>query len=279
MIYRSCALFLLLVVAQPGANAGIIDAYPNASLPTFGAYGPVGEVSRDNPALSISPRHNFATYFAQSFAAPPGLLQELTFNMRPGGPNMGIDFRVLIAETQEKANLFTPTRVVFSTPIFTLGAQDGVYGDLIVGPDITVNLGGLDLVDGVEYSWVLDTVMPTDGIEGYGQVGYRHPAQADIAGNSSVLVWDLDTMQANQPWINIDYIDLAYRITFLDGGISHPALPSLEELPTYHKVSEPAWSAGMCVFVLALLYSIGQHRHTNISKVSLPRLGVCSRLS
>ena len=53
--------------------------------------------------------------------------------------------------------------IVYSSGVITLGSQLGAFGTSVLGPDITLNLGGLDLVDGAVYEWVLDTVTPVDG--------------------------------------------------------------------------------------------------------------------
>jgi len=254
---RILAVVIALSVFLMDAMAGEIDAYPDPSLgATFGIYSPLGEVSATNPVYSIPSRHNFATYFGQSFVALPGLAQDLTFRAVKGGQpqdgNDGIDFRLLIAETSVVNGLYTPTTIVYSSGVFTLGPQQGAFGDSVAGPDITLNLGGLDLVDGAVYEWVLDTVTPADGVEGSGSVFYRHPDQPDIAGNSSVLVWDLDAASPTQPWINVASIDLAYRLTFSDGGEAHPDLPSLGTLPVAaaSSVPEPATSALMLLGLL-----------------------------
>lgn len=237
-------------------NAAVIDMYPDPTLPTLGVYSPLGEVSNENQSLSINSHHDFATYFAQSFEALPGLAQDLTFNIRGGNGDDGIDFRVLIAETAASSSLFTPTNVIYSSLVFTLGPQIGFSGSTVSGSDVTINLGGLDLVDGAVYSWILDTISTADGIEGYGSVGYRHPAQVNIFGNSSVLVQDLELEVPNQPWINVDYIDLVYRLTFSDGGISNPSHTVLEHLPSAPEaISEPdsvqLFVAGLIVFAVA----------------------------
>jgi hypothetical protein len=82
---------------------------------------PLGEISGSNPVYSISSRHDFATYFGQSFAALPGLADQLTF--RVSAPFVGsdaIDFRVLIAETSVDQGVYTPTTVVFRSDVFLL---------------------------------------------------------------------------------------------------------------------------------------------------------------
>jgi hypothetical protein len=81
------------------------------------------------------------------------------------------------------------------------------------------------------YEWVIDTVSAADGIEGWGSIAYRHPALPNLTGNSSVLVWDLETNTAVQQWNNVDTIDLAFRMTFADGGVARPELPALGTLP------------------------------------------------
>jgi hypothetical protein len=97
------------------------------------------------------------------------------------------------------------------------------------------------LVDGAVYEWLLDTVTPADGIEGYGTIAYRHPAQLDFPGNSSVLIWDLQAGVPNQPWINVDYIDLAFVLTFSDGGVPNPVLTPIGSFPiSISPVPEPS---------------------------------------
>ena len=84
--------------------------------------------------------------------------------------------------------------------------------------------------------------------EGSGHPTYRgHGPQSDIgiptnqtfAGNSSVLVWDLETGSPNQPWINEESIDLAYQLTFSEGGVASPNLPTLRTLPVSSVSSAP----------------------------------------
>lgn len=277
-------LFRLMACAALGlfvqySNAGVINAYPDPALPTFGGYSPIGEVNQSNGSLSITPRHNFATYFSQSFVALPGLAQDLTFNIRGGNGDDGIDFRILIAETSVSEGLYTPTNVVYSSPLFSLGSQVGTFGASVFGPDIEVNLGGLDLVDGAVYAWVLDTVTSADGVEGYGSVGYRHPAQADFFGNSSVLIWDLFLDEPNQPWINVEYIDLAYKLTFSDGGVEHPSLTPISSLPKpLLLVSEPPTDLLLAIAAIGAVLTVGRRRYLSRHMGSLtvsPEIKVC----
>lgn len=241
MIGLAIAL-VFAVGASSVARAGLIDAYPDPTLgPTFGVYSPLGEVSHLNPVYSISPRHDFATYFGQTFVALPGLADNLTFNIgNSGGPD-GIDFKVLITRTAPASGLRQPTDVIYESGTYTFGASAGIFGTNVGDTgraDVTISLGGLDLVDGETYAWVLDTVDTADGTEGYGFISYRHPLQPDFPGNSTVMVFDLDTNTSNQPWINVSYIDLAYRLSFADGGIPDPVLPVIRSLPS--SVPEPS---------------------------------------
>jgi hypothetical protein len=231
------AMWLVLVVGHSvSAYGSIIDAYPDPIFDgTFGVYSPLGEVSRTNPASSISPRHDFATYFGQSFVALPGLAHTLTVDIGNSQLAEGIDFKVLVALTNLVSGVWQPTDVIHESGIFTKGTHAGASGTSVgTGSgreDITVSLGDIDLIDGQTYSWVIDTVTTADGIEGYGVIGYRHPDQPDFPGNSSVLVYDLETNSPNQPWINVSYIDLAYRMEFVNGGVTNPVHEVIRTLP------------------------------------------------
>lgn len=238
LISHLAALGVLISLSIDG-HAGIIDAYPDPTLPTFGGYSAVGEVSSTNPSLSINSGHNFATFFGQTFTALPGLAESLTFNLR-GDPGDGIDFRLLIAQTTpDTQGTHRPVDIVYASPNYTLGSALGQSGIPVLGSDVTINLGGFDLIDGAIYAWILDTVSTSDGIEGYGSISYRHPAQVNFLGNSSVLVWDLDLNQPVNNWINIAEIDLAYRLEFANGGIAVPIHNTLAVFP-YIPVPEPS---------------------------------------
>lgn len=240
-----------------------IDAYPDPMLgATFGGYSPLGEVSKLNPIYSVTPRHDFATYFGQSFVALPGLAQNLTFNIGNSTVTDGIDFRVLIARTTSVLGLSQPTDVIFESGLYTLGANAGDFGASVGGTgraDVTIDLGGIDLVDGVTYAWVLDTVTTVDGLEGYGFVSYRHPDQPDFPGNSTVLVYDLEANRPLNTWGNVSDIDLAYRMEFADGGIPTPEHVVIRSIATSFD-SVPEFASLIIWSVLSLVSAVGSMR-------------------
>jgi hypothetical protein len=144
----------------------------------------------------------------------------------------------------------------------------GDSGTNIGGPgraDLTIALGGIDLVDGQTYAWVVDTVTTADGVEGYGFISYRHPDQPDFPGNSTVLVYDLETNAPNQPWINVSYIDLAYRMEFADGGVSNPDHQVIRSLPTLHNGSSIPELTSLTIWTLLGLLgaAVGSRRRTS----------------
>jgi hypothetical protein len=97
-----------------------------------------------------------------------------------------------------------------------------------------VNLGGLDLVDGAVYEWVLDAVTPANGIEGYGVVRTGQPGY----GNATFMNYDL-VRGGLDSFSNDANISLAFELTFSDGGVANPNLVSLGTLPQTALPSTP----------------------------------------
>jgi hypothetical protein len=211
--------------ASPAAAAITLDYYTPS-----GSYSPVGEAEAGDPVATIPSGNPFASYFGQAFTAQVGLATELTFGLSHNNAGSatadGIDFRVLLTRVTSTADGWTPTDIVYESGLYTLGNALGTSGTPVTGPAMTINLGGVDLVDYEVYAWVIDTRSSADGLGGWGAVR----TNTDTPENAFAGLYDLTDEQLAQPWIATRNLDLAYRLVFEDGGVADPNLPSLGSL-------------------------------------------------
>lgn len=157
---RELVVALAIALVAPIARGASIDVYPAAAF-----QGGFGE--------RVTGVANNTSYFAQSFVAPNGTLDELRFVLAPQSPapdNAGDNvFRLLITETvggTEISNpeLIRPAAVVYESIDLTLP---------LAGPqtEFSVLLGGLSLTPGATYAWVLDAFVAADSVPGKSSVG------------------------------------------------------------------------------------------------------------
>ncbi len=252
------AMLLSICFFSKTTHAVTIDAWPDLSIPgTFGAVNPFGEILGNYCSLGgscsyINSHHDFASYYGQTFLAPSGLAETLKIRINVSDllGNDGIDFRLLITETTRTGNNFLPTNVIFESELFTIGNEIGIFG-LQTGPDPTLPIGGIDLIDGQTYAWILDSVSAADGFQGFGYVGSRHPQQADFHGGALLANFDLEKGALDQPWLYVSQLDFAYQMDFSPGGVASPDLNVTRTLPSA-SVPEPSTLALMILGLVSV---------------------------
>lgn len=231
----------LCVLGVGVAHAGVINTLPQlAGTGCCHGYGPVGEISGDNAHLSIG-GSDFANYFGQGFVAIHGLASKLTIRLLPdeNGPvyardgNDGVDFNALLVEAPNGI----PTNVIAETPLLTVGRSLGSFGTTLtpffdpdLGKLIEIDFGGVDLVDGARYAWIIDTVSGADGLEGVGYIGDR---RVPPYSEESVvyLQYDLERQTPWEGWVVTTPVALAFSLTFEDGGVAAPKNGVIRTLP------------------------------------------------
>ena len=123
-------LCLLLGVADP-VEADVIDVPLGGSFSGFSA----------------------STYRGQTFVALPGKAEELTFYVGPSPDAGGVNFHVLLTEIDTSGGfVFFPTTVLFESATL----NTGVGAPTPSPTPFTVELGGIPLVAGQTYAWILD---------------------------------------------------------------------------------------------------------------------------
>jgi hypothetical protein len=116
---------------------------------------------------------NNTSYFAQSFVAPNGTLDELRFVLAPQSPaldNAGDNvFHLLLTETAGGTELGTPELIRPAAVVF----ESADLSLPLLGPqtEFSVLLGGLSLTPGATYAWVLDAFVAADSVPGKSSVG------------------------------------------------------------------------------------------------------------
>ncbi|MEX2187671.1 MAG: hypothetical protein WD875_12785 [Pirellulales bacterium] len=194
-------------------------------------------------------------YYAQTFEALPGLAMELTFAMRDRRNIGEIDagypmrFRVLLAETIGSASDPDLSTIIFESSALSL--PDGSNWTTF-----TVNLGGIDLMDGSTYAWVLDAysdfVLGMDG----GAASVAYIAEPQAGGHAMFLNADNDGHPRSTHFANGVWADqpgsMAFELTFDESHVDQP-LPQPPTLPPpLDDIPEPA-----SVIVWALLVVVG----------------------
>ncbi len=155
-------------------------------------------------------------YVAQSFVSQGGYANELTFQLSSSvGPD-DTEFRVLLTDVLPGATGVRPNTVLFESDTLVKAAG--------TGPQVfNVDLGGLKLYPGATYTWVLDSAIAFDGLNGTSRVGMNSNYPD---GNLMVLNAGSKSRDINfsQDWINISSFDLAFRMTFSDTGNTIPGI-------------------------------------------------------
>jgi hypothetical protein len=181
---------------------------------------PWGEVV-DDPMWSFYGERRFGLFLAQTFTAPAGQADSITLRLRAPFPTHpdGVDFRVLFSEVSENR----PSRVIYQSPIYTLGAAAGISGtNVSTALPITIDLPQIDLVDGSRYAFVIDTVSTADGLHGAGSFqGNRAFLDGTIMqltvtpDGRAIIPWEIwgDDASGN---------DLSFGLHFAEGGIANP---------------------------------------------------------
>lgn len=136
MTSRVTLAALLLLVAASHAESGSI------TIPENGGCSPFGEPN--------------SAYYGQTFQALPGFADQLTFTLNDTGIEPDdTEFHVLLAEWTG----YGPGAVLFESGDLSVADGSG-------RTDVTVSLGGIDLVDGGTYVALLDAFVLFDGSEG-----------------------------------------------------------------------------------------------------------------
>jgi PKD repeat protein len=154
-----------------------------------------------------------AAYFGQSFVAPAGFVEDLTFQVSHTAGTDAVEFHVLLCTTNGgTGNTIWPDSVLFESTTLSVPPGSGLT-------EFTVNLGGIDLVDGATYAWVLDAFVTQDGFEGKGGVGARS-GYAD--GHAFFLQPSGGTRSSHfssgLDWNDFENDDLAFELTFSSGN-------------------------------------------------------------
>ncbi len=131
------AVVCLLLGAADPAEADVIDV-PNINFSSLSGF-------------------NSSNYRGQTFVALPGLVEELTFYVSPSVDPGGVNFRVLLTEVTTADGINQCTSCVFPTTVLfestTLNTGVGIRPPL---NPFTIDLGGIPLVAGQTYAWILD---------------------------------------------------------------------------------------------------------------------------
>ena len=140
VIAAGVALCLLLRAADP-TEAAVIDVPLGGSTSGFNV---------------------IATYRGQTFVALPGLAEELTFYLSRSVDAGGVNFRVLLTEVDTSGGGIILTTVLFESA--TLNTGTGSSSPL---NPFTVELGGIPMVAGQTYAWILDAFVELESNPGF----------------------------------------------------------------------------------------------------------------
>jgi hypothetical protein len=187
-------------------------------------------------------------YYAQSFQALPGLAETLTFEMESYAFNPALgdtNFHLLITGVQsntptiaiENQSPIRPSTVLFESGNMTVGADAG-------WTTFSVNLGGLSLVPGQTYAWVLDAFVTSNGMAPAGASVAAVGGETDVYPDGQFFYFnvanngnDRSEQFASSDWQNLspsDHRDLAFQMTFIPE-------PSSLALATFGIVGLAAW--------------------------------------
>lgn len=183
-------------------------------------------------------------YYAQTFIALPGLAYDLTFAMKDdsssASPPADLIFRVLLAETTGSTLNPGIGNILFeSSPLRLEGASD--YRAF------TIDVGGIDLVDGSTYAWILDPY--SDYESGYQSLSAAlaftgAPATPAYENGHFMSLTIANDGRARSEHLLADWQDhtgssMAFEITFDERHIDRP-LPSQDGGNDVSGVPEPS---------------------------------------
>ena len=213
------AAFLSLVMMLAGAGAGrasTIDILPPETY--IGGFGERVQLVSNN-----------TSYVAQSFVAPAGsALDSVSFQLQSQAAALdnAADnvFRLLITETVGGTELLNPTLIRPSTVLFE---SADLTMPLAGGTQLfVVNIGGLPLVGGSTYAFVLDAFVTADGLPGKSAVGAvahdTNPLDNTSYNGGHFFSLNLTDAQLAQtraqhfsaPWNDTPDHDIAFRAEF-----------------------------------------------------------------
>lgn len=219
MKMKPLVLFLGLSVAASGWPINATGAVLGSLDVTSGS-SPWGEVV-DDPSWSFNGERRFGFFFAQTFTAPTGQADSIALRLYSSFPSHpdGVDFRVLISDVVENR----PYRVLYESPVYTLGMAAGISGTSIdPASPITINLPQIDLIDGGRYAFVIDTVSTADGLNGAGSF------QGNSAFSDGTILQLTVTPDGRPivPWEvwgdDVSGNDFSFSLHFAEGGVANP---------------------------------------------------------
>lgn len=125
----------------------------------------IGDLQIDNAVVAFG--EQAIPYYAQSFVAPEGTLDEVTVLLASSSGPGGTHFRVLITETTGGTGAgIVPTTVLFESPSLTLPFDPSYPVNRLEFTAVAVPLGALLLNPGLTYALILDAFVEYDGVPG-----------------------------------------------------------------------------------------------------------------
>lgn len=182
-----------LSCASGPATAGTIDVPLNGTLSGFGEFGDA--------------------YRGQTFTAPQGRAEELTFYLSPDCNCGPLDFALLLTRVSSTGGIH-PTDILFESGKLQL--------PVVVSQTVpfTVDLGGIPLVAGERYAWILDGFIFSDGLHESAAVGIdffeSYTGGEIISLNLGQVPSGTRADHFSAPWFVSPTLDLAFHLTFTE---------------------------------------------------------------
>jgi hypothetical protein len=186
---------------------------------------PIGSLHVDLAVVTLG--ENGPAYYAQSFVAPDGTLDDVTVLLASAGGDEDASLHLLITETSDGPGAgIHPTNVVFESSAITVPLDLSYPINRREFTAFTIPLGNLQLTEGMTYALVLDAFVGYSGV--FHWVGSGLNDDAYLGGHFFYYGGLTDGGRQEQfanagGWVDFLSSDLAFQLNYTAAEIPEPA--------------------------------------------------------